>query len=159
MQSILDGEIARPPDARLRRLADLLDVSFDALLRLVPSDRREPEEVTQGDSPREAKAGSIDPDNNNPLEEVDLMDERLQEAEKRLAEQEATIARLQESLLLREAGDFVASALAKADLPSVTRQRLQKQLAYDPPVKEGKLDIEAYGEIVESAIKEAQDGS
>lgn len=52
MTSILSGEIARPPDARLRRLAQLLDVSFERLRGLLPSGRQEPEEVTQGTSPR-----------------------------------------------------------------------------------------------------------
>lgn len=48
MASILAGDIGRPPDARLRALAKLLDVSFESLLELVPSDRRESEDVVQG---------------------------------------------------------------------------------------------------------------
>jgi phage I-like protein/DNA-binding XRE family transcriptional regulator len=49
MQAILDGDIARPPDPRLRALADLLGVSLQALLRMVPEGRREPESVVQGE--------------------------------------------------------------------------------------------------------------
>lgn len=40
MTSILAGDIERPPDRRLRGLAELLDVSFDSLLKLVPEERR-----------------------------------------------------------------------------------------------------------------------
>jgi len=43
MTAILGGDIERPPNERLRGLADLLDVSFDSLLQLVPADRREAE--------------------------------------------------------------------------------------------------------------------
>jgi transcriptional regulator with XRE-family HTH domain len=159
MGSILSGEIVRPPDARLRRLADLLDTTLETLLRLVPSERREPEEVSQGTAPREAaKTGSIDPDGSGdiPLMEVDkVMEKELQEAQEQLAEKDDTIAKLQEMLLLREVGDFVASALAKAELPDVTKIRLQRQLVKNPPVDGGRLDEAAYGEMVETAIKEA----
>jgi len=40
MGAIIAGDIERPPDARLRGLAKLLDVSFESLLALVPSARR-----------------------------------------------------------------------------------------------------------------------
>lgn len=48
MQAILDGDIARPPDARLSALAKLLGTSLDALLKLVSPDRRDKEKVVQG---------------------------------------------------------------------------------------------------------------
>lgn len=48
MQAILDGDIARPPDARLSALAKLLGTSLDALLKLVSPDRRDKETVVQG---------------------------------------------------------------------------------------------------------------
>ncbi|PKL96808.1 MAG: hypothetical protein CVV18_00330 [Gammaproteobacteria bacterium HGW-Gammaproteobacteria-8] len=48
MQAILDGDIARPPDARLSALAKLLGTSLEALLKLVSPDRRDKETVVQG---------------------------------------------------------------------------------------------------------------
>ena len=48
MSFILNGEIQRPPDVRLRALASLLKVSFNSLISLVPSGRMEPEGQTQG---------------------------------------------------------------------------------------------------------------
>ncbi len=40
MGAILSGDIARPPDRRLRGFAEALDVSFDSLLALIPEERR-----------------------------------------------------------------------------------------------------------------------
>ena len=62
MTAILSGDIARPPDERLRGLADLLDVSFDDLLNLIPESVREAHDshgipklgVFGGDAVREA---------------------------------------------------------------------------------------------------------
>jgi len=41
LQGILGGDIARPPDARLRGFAKALGVSFDSLLQLIPAKLRE----------------------------------------------------------------------------------------------------------------------
>jgi hypothetical protein len=69
---------------------------------------------------------------------------------------EAELAKAREQLLFREAGDFVSSQLAEAELPDVTKARLQKALAANPPVKEGALDKDAFKTRVETAVTEAQ---
>ncbi len=72
-----------------------------------------------------------------------------------LAESRRALAKAQELLLLREAADFVAGKLATTDLPELTRQRLARNLAANPPVKEGRIDEAVFGERIEAAVKEA----
>ena len=69
---------------------------------------------------------------------------------------EAELAKAREQLLFREAGDFVAAQLAEAELPNMTKQRLAKSLATNPPVKEGALDKDVFKTRVETAVAEAQ---
>ena len=69
---------------------------------------------------------------------------------------EAALAKAQEQLLLREAGDFVAKQLADVELPDVTKARLATALAANPPIKEGALDADAFKKKVETAVTEAQ---
>lgn len=61
--------------------------------------------------------------------------------------------RAEEALVLREAKDFVATKLAEAQIPDVTRARLAKVLALNPPAKEGKLDQPTLEKRVDEAVK------
>lgn len=89
---------------------------------------------------------------------------RLQEAEKqaaeqaeRIKEQNDLIAQMNKALLMREAREYVADELVESGLPDATRRRLTRNLAAEYPLTEsGELDTEAYGPIVEDAIKEAK---
>lgn len=83
----------------------------------------------------------------------DAMSDELQQ---QLAESQRENARLREMLLLNEAKEFAIGALAAADLPDVTKTRLQRQLVANPPVKEGKIDQDAYKARVETAVNEAR---
>lgn len=71
----------------------------------------------------------------------------------KLQEAQSKIARLEEALLLRDARDFVAGALAGEKLPDVTRARLAESLSANPPVKDGALDTVAFGESVKAAAQ------
>lgn len=62
-------------------------------------------------------------------------------------------ARLQEALILREARDVVGVVLAKSCLPEVTRTRLAESLAKAAPVKDGKLDKEAFALLIAETVK------
>lgn len=92
------------------------------------------------------------------------MDEKefkaLQEAnmqlEKTVKEQQASLARLQEMSLLREAGEFVVLELAKTELPGITKSRLLRDLAKNPPIKDGKIDQAAYAALTAEAVKAEQ---
>jgi hypothetical protein len=96
------------------------------------------------------------------IQENDMEDElkeaknQLTEAAATIAERDATIAKLQERLLLQEAQTFVAEALAKAELPDMTRDRLAKQLQSNPPIADGKINEADYTVQIETAVKEAQ---
>jgi len=101
-------------------------------------------------------------DDEDPIQEHEIMDEELKEAQDQLKEAQATVAdltaenaKLQERLLLQEAASFVAEALAEADLPDLTRQRLAKQLI-NPPVVDGAIDEAAYTVAIALAVTEAQ---
>ncbi|PKN91099.1 MAG: hypothetical protein CVU44_21010 [Chloroflexi bacterium HGW-Chloroflexi-6] len=94
-----------------------------------------------------------------PLEEVAKMDQlqQLQEAnatlQAQLDEAKNANARAQEALVLREAKDHVNAALAKTDLPAITRTRLAKNLAEAAPVKDGALDKVAFETQITEAVK------
>lgn len=62
-------------------------------------------------------------------------------------------ARMAEAQMIRDARDVATIALAKVDLPDVTRARVIESLAKNPPVKDGALDKEA----LKVAAKEAAD--
>jgi hypothetical protein len=94
----------------------------------------------------------------DPLQGDQIMGEKeLQEANAQLTtkvnEQAAQLARLSEAMLLREAGEFAAVQLAESQLPVITRNRLIKQLAANPPVKDGKLDHVAFATAIAEAIR------
>jgi len=63
-------------------------------------------------------------------------------------------ARLIEAMALRDAKDMVEEALkAITSLPDVTKARLIKDLAKNPPMKEGALDKEAFAKVIQEAVK------
>jgi hypothetical protein len=84
------------------------------------------------------------------------LEAKLKEQADIAAAQAATVARLQEAALLREAGEVVAVELAKTNLPNVTRQRMQAALSANPPAKDGALDREALGARITEAVKAEQ---
>jgi len=101
-------------------------------------------------------------DDDDLTQEHDIMDEELKEVQDQLTEAVATVAdltaenaKLHERLLLQEAVGFVAGALAEADLPDLTRQRLAKQLV-TPPVVDGAIDEAAYTVAIALAVTEAR---
>lgn len=75
------------------------------------------------------------------------MEEKIKQLEKENAE-------LREALLSKEAAEIVSEALSKAELPDVTRQRLQESLVVEPPVTaDGKLDKAKLESAVQEAVK------
>ena len=84
------------------------------------------------------------------------LETKLAEAQTREAARDLEIARLRETLILRDARDLVSGALAGATVPDVTYSRLHAQLSANPPVKEGALDREALAVKVAEAVKAEQ---
>ncbi|OGO03993.1 MAG: hypothetical protein A2Y91_03440 [Chloroflexi bacterium RBG_13_54_8] len=87
-------------------------------------------------------------------EETDMSAEETKALQEKVSNQEAEIARLKEAELLREAKAFVANEIGSREMPTITRTRLIEKLAKNPPVKDGKLDEDAY----KAHIKETVDG-
>jgi hypothetical protein len=70
-----------------------------------------------------------------------------------LQEAQASNARLQEAFILRDARDIVRFALDKIpNVPDMTKARLVESLSANPPVKDGKIDTEAYGTKITEAV-------
>lgn len=88
-------------------------------------------------------------------EDTPVGDELSESARQRFEAQEAETARLREALLFREARDVATAAIARYDLPDVTRARLVETLAKNPPVIEETkaLDVEAFTTKVTEAVK------
>ena len=107
----------------------------------------------------EARRSAAQP-TNRPAKE-DFMDEKefqaLKEAnaqlEGQLKAQGEQLARLREGALLREAGEFAAVELAAVELPQITKSRLVRNLAANPPIKEHALDREAFKIQISEAVK------
>lgn len=85
-----------------------------------------------------------------------MSEEMLKETQGQIQAQSAQIAQLRESLLLRDARDFVTQRLAATDLPEITRGRLAASLIQSLPITEGKLDETALDKRVETAVSEAR---
>jgi hypothetical protein len=80
--------------------------------------------------------------------------ENNKELTERLANQDKQIAELLRAETAREAQTFVAAQLtekAKA-LPAVSHTRLSAELSKNPPVKDGRIDVEAYGKRIDEAV-------
>jgi len=84
--------------------------------------------------------------------ELEELKAKLAEANGKNEALTADNARLRESLLLRDAQAIASAALAEADLPDVTRQRLQRSVAQNPPVVDGKLDEAALRTRITEAV-------
>jgi hypothetical protein len=93
----------------------------------------------------------------HPNQEEGMNEKELQEAnaalQKQLDETKADNAKKQEALILREAKDVAGTVLAKSSLPDVTKARLIENLVNKAPVKDGKLDVEAFGKQITEAVK------
>ena len=76
---------------------------------------------------------------------------RALEESKRKTDEEN--ARLREALILRDAKDFVVGALAKVEMPELTRTRLVESLSKNPVVKDGTLDKDKFGTKTTEAVK------
>lgn len=95
-----------------------------------------------------------------PAQEDAVSEKELTEAraaitalQERAAQQDAELARLRETALLREARDLAVAQLRMADLPDVTKGRLAEALAKNPPVTEGALDRAAFAAAIDEAVK------
>jgi hypothetical protein len=98
-----------------------------------------------------------------PIQEADVADtptaQELQESNAQLttqlAEANTAAARAQEQLLIREAGDHVAAAIAKVtSLPALTAKRLVESFAdRTPPVTDGNLDVAKLDEAIAGAVQ------
>lgn len=84
--------------------------------------------------------------------ELEELKAQLAEANGKIEALTADNARLAETLLLRDAQAIAAAVLAEADLPDVTRQRMQRTVAVNPPVVDGKLDEAALRTRVQEAV-------
>ena len=74
---------------------------------------------------------------------------------KEAGEKQATeLVRMQEASVLREATTVATEAFGKVEhLPEITQKRLVESLAKSPPVKDGKLDRDAFATSLEEAAK------
>jgi hypothetical protein len=67
-------------------------------------------------------------------------------------EMAARAARAEERVVLSEAREVVSAKLAEAQIPDVTRTRLQATLAANPPAKDGALDRAAFETRIDEAV-------
>lgn len=97
----------------------------------------------------------------NDIQESERMElqeaqEALAERERTIQEQRATIARLQEMSLIREAKDFITGKLATANLPDVSKANLARDLSANPVITDGKLDEAAMIARIDEAVTARQ---
>lgn len=107
---------------------------------------------------RESSNGGNDVDELKEVKE-DLLEAEgaLEQSRKTLKEVTDELAIMREAAILSAAKIAVDSALADSPLPDITKLRLAKTAAANPPVTEsGKLDTEALKERVKEVAQEAQ---
>jgi hypothetical protein len=105
-----------------------------------------------------AEAARITPSNTQGDDAVS--EAQLKEAQDKLKEATDKLARLQEAAVLREAADKVRALLDGhgTNLPDITRDRLHRALAQNPPLQEsGDLDVEKLTKAVKEAIADETD--
>lgn len=86
--------------------------------------------------------------------EVKALQEANVQLEKEAEAQKTSLALLSKRLLEQEASDFVADALIKVEgLPQTVRAKLLRDLVRDVPIKEGKMDEDAYAEVIKKAVQ------
>lgn len=78
---------------------------------------------------------------------------QIAEHKKKIAELQAELDRMKESVAIRDAALVVGRMLEKTKLPDVTKSRLMEALPRKATMKEGKLDEEAFGKVVEESVK------
>lgn len=98
--------------------------------------------------------GDIDMELQQQLKEAQ---DALTQAQKELTEARQASQRLQEALIVKEAGELVANKLAASTLPQVAHKRLQEALTAKAAIKDGKLDIAALELVISEAIKSETD--
>jgi len=114
------------------------------------------DETKTGQVPADEATASVASSESTTEEDMDIQKlnetvATLQTSNEALATQNA---RLSESMALRDAKDMVEEALkAITTLPDVTKARLIKDLAKNPPMKEGALDKEVFAERIQEAVK------
>jgi hypothetical protein len=86
-------------------------------------------------------------------EQARVLREAMSGLETQLRESQATIARQNEALLLRDARDLISTVLAEAEMPDLTRKRLSEDLIKRPVVKDGALDRDTMTLQVREAVK------
>lgn len=89
------------------------------------------------------------PDLDNPAPKEATMEV---EKDPKFVEMQARAARAEERIVLSEAREVVSAKLAEAQIPDVTRTRLQATLAANPPTKDGALDEAAFETRIDEAI-------
>ncbi len=78
-------------------------------------------------------------------------------AQRQIDAQSAEIAKLRESLVLRDARDIARGRINSADLPNLTATRLLREsLRHVPTDEHGAIDETAFGDAVDGLIKEAK---
>ena len=83
--------------------------------------------------------------------------EQLNEAQARIVTLQQDNARLRETIVLGAARELVREALAGAQVPDVTRARLQEQLSANPPVNgDGALDTPVLATRITEAVTAEQ---
>lgn len=78
---------------------------------------------------------------------------QIEEYKKKIAALQAELDRMKESVAIRDATLIVGRMLEKTKLPDVTKARLMESLPSKVVMKEGKLDEEAFGKVVEESVK------
>jgi hypothetical protein len=118
-----------------------------AILQLFESARRSAAPTPRNGDP-------ITPQGDENMGDLEALREANAQLEKKLADQAALTARLQEGLLLREAEALAATELAKSELPVVTQKRLLPILSKTAPIKDGKLDKVVFQAQIAETIKD-----
>lgn len=85
--------------------------------------------------------------------ELSEVKSKLADVEAKLSESELELARYRETDLLRESKEHIESKISDTKMPDLTKSRIVETLSSNPPVKDGKLDVERLDKNIDEAVK------
>lgn len=156
------GEIVQLFEAARERAAleiEWSSVDLDGLKRnrpdVVEALRSEMRSAVYGEKEKLEEERMDAEDKAKELEEnIATLESEKASLESEKSERDDEIARLKETIVLRESRDFVSGKVGESDLPDITKSRLVESISKHPVLGEdGTLDTDKYSQKIDEAIK------
>jgi len=127
-----------------------------ALMESIRASQKEPETVptseqkTESQALKEAEAMEL----TEAQERISTLESELKEANDKVIEESTRADRAEGALIILEAQREAAKLMENIELPAAAKSRVAAKCSADPKITEGKLDLDALKEAVDTAAKD-----